>query len=105
MYLDKLNGRIGQEFFDKHSTAWRQDQDVLLRKILDIQKAILGPVDQAYDMLNLTSRASELFLKQPASEQRRLLKVIVENATWRNEMLRTTLFEPFANLRRSNRES
>jgi site-specific DNA recombinase len=105
MYLDKLNGRIGQEFFDKHSTAWRRDQDILLRKILDVKKTTLAPVDQAYDMLNLTSRASELFLRQPASEQRRLLQVIVENATWQNGLLRTTLFEPFENLRRSNRES
>ena len=105
MYLDKLHGRIGQEFFDKHSSTWRRDQDELLRKVQDIQKATPAPVDQAYDMLNLTSRASELFLGQPAAEQRRLLQVIVENASWQNGTLRTTLFEPFEILRHSNRES
>jgi len=105
MYLDKLHGRIGQEFFDKHSSTWRRDQDELLRKVQDIQEATPAPVDQAYDMLNLTSRASELFLGQPAAEQRRLLQVIVENASWQNGTLRTTLFEPFEILRHSNRES
>jgi hypothetical protein len=70
MYLDKLDGRITQEFFDKQSATWRREQDGLLRKIQDIQKATLAPVDQAIDMLRLTSRASEVFLQQPASEQR-----------------------------------
>jgi hypothetical protein len=53
----------------------------------------------------LTSRASELFLQQPAGEQRRLLQVVVEKAAWLDGALRTTLFEPFEILRHSNRES
>jgi site-specific DNA recombinase len=105
MYLDKLDGRIGQELFDKHSAAWRRDQDMLLRRIQDLQRTALAPVDQAYDMLNLTTRASDLFLQQSAAEQRRLLQVIVAKVAWQNGTLRTTLFEPFEILRHSNRES
>ncbi len=56
-------------------------------------------------MLRLTSRASELFLQQPATEQRRLLQMVVENAAWQDGTLRTTLFEPFEILRHSNQES
>jgi hypothetical protein len=56
-------------------------------------------------MLRLTSRASELFLEQPATEQRRLLEVVFENAVWQHRALRTTLFEPFDILRHSNWES
>ena len=96
MYLDKLDGRITQEFFDKQSAAWRSEQDGLRRKIQDVQKATPAPIDQAVDMLRLTSRASELFLQQPAAEQRRLLQVVVEKAAWQDGALRTTLFEPFA---------
>ena len=80
MYLDKLDGRITQEFFDKQSAMWRREQDALLLKIQDIQKATLAPIDEAVDMLRLTSRASELFLQQTALEQRRLLQVVVEKA-------------------------
>jgi hypothetical protein len=105
MYLDKLDGRITQEFFDKQSFTWRGEQDGLLRKIQDIQKATPAPIDQAVDMLRLTSRASELFLQQPAAEQRRLLQVVVEKAAWRGGALQTTLFEPFEILRHSNQES
>ena len=105
MYLDKLDGRITQEFFDKQSAAWRLEQDGLQRKIRDVQKATLAPIDYAIDMLRLTSRASELFLQQPAVEQRRLLQVVVEKAAWQDGALRTTLFEPFEILRHSNQES
>ena len=63
MYMDKLDGRIAQEFFDKHSAAWRSKQDGLQRKIQDTKKATPAPIDQAVDMLRLTSRASELFVQ------------------------------------------
>ena len=105
MYMDKLDGRITQEFFDKHAATLRREQDGLLCKIQGIQKAALAPVDQAVDMLRLTSRASELFLQQSAAEQRRLLQVVVEKAAWRDGALQTTLFEPFEILRHSNQES
>ena len=105
MYLDKLDGRITQEFFDRNSATWRGEQEVLLGKIRNIQTAAKAPIDQAVDMLRLTSRASELFLQQPAAEQRRLLQVVFEKAAWQDGALRTTLFEPFEILRHSNRES
>jgi site-specific DNA recombinase len=105
MYLDKLDGRITQEFFDKHAAIWRREQEGLVRKIQDIQKATPAPIDQAVDMLRLTSRTSELFLQQTAVEQRRLLQTVVEKATWKEGTLRTTLFEPFEILRHSNQES
>jgi DNA invertase Pin-like site-specific DNA recombinase len=105
MYLDKLDGRITQEFFDKQSATWRSEQDGLQRKIQETLKATPAPIDQALDMLRLTSRASELFLQQTAAEQRRLLQVVVEKAAWQDGALRTTLFEPFEILRHSNQES
>ena len=105
MYMDKLDGRITQEFFDKQSATLRREQDGLQRKIQEIQKATPAPIDQAVDMLRLTSRANELFLQQPAAEQRRLLQVVVQKAAWRDGALLTTLFEPFQILRHSNQES
>ena len=64
-----------------------------------------APVDQAIDMLRLTSRASELFLQQMPAEQRRLLQTVVEKAAWKGGALETALFEPFEILRQSNQES
>ena len=105
MYMDKLDGRITQEFFDKQATTLRKEQDGLRRRIEDIEKATPAPVERAIDMLRLTSRASELFLDQPASEQRRLLGPIVAKASWKGGTLQAALFESFEILRHSNQES
>src|SRR5262249_14270872 len=102
MYLDKLHGRITQEFFDKQAASLRREQDGLVRKIQDIQKATAAPMDQAIDLLRLTSRASELFLQQSANEQRRLLQTVLERAAWKDGALQAALFEPFEIFRHSN---
>jgi len=105
MYLDKLDGRITQEFFDRQASAWRTEQDTIMRQIHVIQSSAPAPVEQAIDMMRLTSRAAELFLQQTPGGQRRLLQVVIKNAVWREGELRTTLFEPFDILRHSNQES
>jgi site-specific DNA recombinase len=104
-YMDKLDDRITQEFFDKQAATLRREQNGISCKIQEIQKAALAPIDQAIDRLRLTSRASELFLQQSGSEQRRLLQTIVEKSTWKEGALQTALFEPFEILRHSNHES
>jgi hypothetical protein len=83
-------------------SRWKEG---ILGKIRDIQSAVPASIDEAIDVLRLTSQAAELFLHQSAAEQRRLLQLIVEKAAWQNGTLRTTLFEPFEILRHSNRES
>ncbi|HEX6894617.1 MAG TPA: hypothetical protein VF146_05060 [Bryobacteraceae bacterium] len=103
--MDKLDGRITQEFFDKHAATLRGEQHSLLGRIHDIEKATPAPVDQAIDMLRLTSRASELFLQQSAVEQRRLLQTVIQKAAWKDGGLQTGLFEPFEILRHSNQET
>ena len=54
MYMDKLDGRINQELFDKEAATIRREQGGLLRKI----QAAPAPVDQAIDMLRPVGRAS-----------------------------------------------
>ena len=105
MYLDKLDGRITGQFFDQRCAEWRREQSSLMSKILDIQKAAPAPIEQAIDTLRLTSQACELFQQQPASEQRRLLQVLIQRAAWQDGALHTTLFEPFEILRHSNQAS
>ena len=105
MYLDKLEGRISGEFFDQRSAEWRREQDGLLGKIREIRKAAPAPIEQAIDTMRLTSQACQMFQQQPASEQRRLLQVLIQRAAWREGALHTKLFEPFEILRHSNLES
>jgi len=105
MYLDKLEGRISGEFFDQRSAEWRREQAGLLGKIQEIRKAAPAPVEQAIETLRLTSQACQIFQQQPASEQRRLVQVLIQRAAWKDGELHTKLFEPFEILRHSNQES
>lgn len=105
MHLDKLYGRVTQEFFDKQSDSWRCDQNAIMRKIQKIQNAAPAPVEEAVDALRLTSEACRLFCQQTAAEQRRLFEVVIKQATWQNGELRAMLFEPFEIMRHSNHES
>jgi len=105
LYTDKLDGRITAEFFDQRSATWRSEQDAIQRKIQDIQKATPAPIDEAVNIMQLTSKASELYMQQTAAERRRLLQLMVEKSTWEDGKLQTSLLEPFAMLRHSNQES
>ena len=105
MYLDKLDGRITGEFFDQRSAEWCHEQEGLMRKIQNIQKPAPAPIEQAINALRLTSQACQLFQQQPATEQRRLIQVLIQRAAWKEGALHTKLFEPFEILRRSNQES
>ena len=105
MYLDKLDGRISQEFFDQRADEWRREQDGVLRKIQEMQKATPASVDEAVDAMCLTSQACQSFLQQSGAEQRRMLQVLIQKAEWKDGELRLKLFEPFEILRHSNQQS
>ena len=63
---------------------------------------MLPPASQALDHMALTSKAADLFRAQPAAEQRKLLRLVVQEASWKGGELRTSLSEPFEVLRLSN---
>jgi len=50
----------------------------------------------------MTGWKAELFPEQSASEQRRLLRVVVDEATWKAGELRWCFREPLNHLRLSN---
>ena len=61
MYVDKIEGRISEEFFDKQASAWRNEQDAILRQIQQIQSTAPAPVEQAIDIMQLRARLPSYF--------------------------------------------
>jgi len=57
----------------------------------------------AHDLLCLV--VVHAFLTQPGGEQRRLLTIIIHNATWKDGKFEATLKTPFQKLRHSNQGS
>ena len=60
---------------------------------------------QAVDLMELASKAADLFLEQNGAEQRKLLHLVLQEASWKGGELRMCLREPFENLTLSNRAS
>ena len=66
MYIDKLDGRINAAFFDQKSAEWRAEQTEILHSIQEHQTANQSYLEEGVALLELASRAADLFAKQPA---------------------------------------
>ncbi|MBI3073642.1 MAG: recombinase family protein [Deltaproteobacteria bacterium] len=105
MYIDKLDGRVTLEFFDRKASEWRLEQDNLLRTIANHQSANRTYVDEGARLLELASRACDLYAKQTPHEKRRLLDCVVAKASWKAGALEVTYRPPFDLLALSNSET
>jgi hypothetical protein len=101
MYLDKLDGRITASFYDEKAAAWRQEQTALARRINELRTTSQN-YNTAINSIETTSTLCKTFPAQPPAEQRRLLKLLIETATWKRGELETTLRPPFQKVRVSN---
>lgn len=95
MYVDKLDGKIDQAFYDRRAGEWRSEQDRLLRAIEEHQAANRTYLDEGVALLELAGRAYELFRKQEPREQRRLLDYLLSNCTWKDNRLAVVFRQPF----------
>ena len=102
LYDDRLDGRIDTATYDKKASAIREQQEQIRQKIRTAEAAILPSASEAVDLMKLTSRAADLFLEQVGAEQRKLIHIVLKEASWKAGELRTSLREPFEELRLSN---
>ena len=77
LYLDKLDGRIDAEFFDRKAAEWRTGQARILSEIHAHGTANQNYIEGGIRLLELAQRAPVLFERQPASEKRRLLDFVL----------------------------
>ncbi len=94
-YEDRLDGRISTATYDAKVAKWRDEQDQVLRSMQDHQQANDAYLQSGVTLLELASRAADLFARQPAREKRRLLDFILSNSTWANGELAVEFRQPF----------
>ena len=102
MYLDKLDGRIEVDFFDRKSSEWRREQDRLLCSIEEHQSANQTYMEEGIRLLELAQRAHSLFQKQEPREKRRLLNFLLSNCSWKGGELISVFRQPFDMLANAN---
>jgi site-specific DNA recombinase len=101
MYEDKLDGRITPEQYDRKAKDIRSRQEALRAKIRE-SNAPASDLRAGLNMMRLSSVSCKEFQRQSSGEQRKLLGLVVECATWKDGRLDVTLHEPFRTLLLSN---
>jgi site-specific DNA recombinase len=105
LYDDRLDGRITTELYDKKAGDLRAGAADLRRRIEEMRAAVPFPVREAIDLMDLTSKAADLFAVQPVDEQQRFLRLVLKTGSWKDRQLRVEFDDPFEALRRSNQLS
>jgi site-specific DNA recombinase len=95
MYVDKLDGKVDDIFFERMSGEWRAEQDRCLREIEWHQTADQSYLEEGVRILELARNAQRLFEKQEPREKRRLLNFLVSNCSWKGGKLTIVLRQPF----------
>jgi hypothetical protein len=96
MYLDKLDGRITADEYDRLVSKWRSEIQDLQRAIRDKETGTSPThLPKGIELLKLARNAAELFEKQPATERARLLKFVLSNSVWKDGHLTVYFRQPF----------
>jgi site-specific DNA recombinase len=95
MYVDKLDGKIGGDFYDRFAGEWREEQRRLQREIDRHQQADESYMDEGVQILELARNAQRLFAEQEPREKRRLLNFVLSNCSWEDGAVRATYRQPF----------
>jgi site-specific DNA recombinase len=101
MYVDKLDGKIGGDFYDRFAGEWRQEQSRLQREMDRHQSADVSFMDEGVQILELARNAQKLFERQEPREKRRLLNFVLSNCVWDDGEVRATFRQPFDLLART----
>jgi site-specific DNA recombinase len=95
IYLDKLDGRIGTDFWAGKSAEWRDEQRRIMAKIREHEGADHIYLDEGIQIIELAQRACSLWVRQKPQEKRRLLDILLSNCAFDGVTLYPTYRKPF----------
>ena len=95
MYEDKLDGRITDDYYDQKRQEYRAKQKELQDKMTKLHYADEEYYITADYLLQLASRAYELFESSEVQEKRQLLKLTLQNLKLEGSLVRYDLLKPF----------
>ncbi len=95
MYIDKLDGKIGGDFYDKFAGEWREEQSRLQAEIDRHEVAEQSYMDEGVQILELARNAQRLFEQQEPRQKRRLFNFVLSNCSWENGEVVATFRQPF----------
>jgi hypothetical protein len=95
MYLDKLDGRIDNDFFDRKAAEFRGEQARIMGEIEAHQGANKTYLEEGARLFALAHRAHIMFLDRPPAKKRKPLDCVVSECKWKGGELEPVYREPF----------
>ncbi len=95
IYLDKLDGRITIDEYDRLYKQFREKIDEIDTQVASLQKAEDEYYLTATSLLQLANRAYDLFVGSEMEEKRQLLKLLLQNPTLEGRKVRYDVLNPF----------
>jgi len=95
IYIDKIDNKISEEFYEEKAEAWQEEQKELLRQIEKHQNSNANYFAQGVHILELCNKAHRLYLQQTPLKRAKLLHYILSNCTLDNATLCPTYRKPF----------
>ena len=95
MYVDKLDGRITQEFFEDTSAEWREEQERNEQSMTKHREVDQVYLEEGIELLELPRSVHAMFETPPPREKRRLLDFVISNSTWKASELSISYRQPF----------
>ncbi len=78
-YLDKLDGKISEAFWESKSAEWNEDQRRIQAELEELQLRGENRVQNGLRILELANKAYFLYLRQPPTEKAKLLRIVLSN--------------------------
>jgi site-specific DNA recombinase len=94
-YLDKLDGKISEEFWNRKSAEWIAEEQQVLLAMQGLEQAKPERMIDAVRTLELANKAYFLYLKQEPAEKAKLLKLVLSNCAIDAASIYPTYRKPF----------
>ena len=93
-YLDKLDGKIAEDFWLDQNRKWLSEKENLSIKLVGYQKADTSYLENAAFILELAKKASKLFKQANLEQKRKLTGMLFLNCSLKDENLDLNLRSP-----------
>ena len=94
-YLDKLDGKITEDFWTRKSAEWMSEEQQVLQALQGLEQAKPEKMLDAMRTLELANKAYFLYLKQEPAEKAKLLKMVLSNCAVDAASVYPTYRKPF----------
>jgi len=83
-YLDKLDRKITEEFWQSKTTEWSTEKENLMIKLSAMQKTDMHFVENAEFILELARNAAQMFKTASVEKKRRIVNILTSNCIYKD---------------------